>query len=111
MQSSALSEMALSLDKASSKEDLYKRTNIIYQNMRDPAMLKYYYKFKTLSLLEKSEIEGSSPPDIFIGRMGYPNVYVGPLVPPQFGDTSIMSTPEQWVGKSIPEIVQYRSML
>jgi len=103
--------MALSLDKATSKEDLFKRTNIIYQNMRDPALLKRFYQFKTLSLLDKSEIEGSSPPDIFIGRMGYPNVYVGPLVPPQFGDTSIMSTPEQWVGKSIPEIVQYRSML
>lgn len=111
MQSSELSGMVANLDKATSKEALYQRTDIIYKNMRDPAMLKYYYKFKTLSLLDKSEIEGSSPPDIFIGRVGYPNVYIGPLVPPQFGDTSIMSSPEQWVGKTIPEIVQYRSML
>lgn len=111
MQSTSLPKMVQNLDKATSKEALYQRTDIIYRNMRDPAMLKYYYKFKTLSLLDKKEVEGSSPPDIFIGRVGYPNVYIGPLVPPQFGDTSIMSSPEQWVGKSISEIVQYRSML
>ncbi|MDE1825907.1 MAG: hypothetical protein KGH61_05340 [Candidatus Micrarchaeota archaeon] len=89
----------------------FERTSIIYKNMKDPALLKYYFKTKTLSMLDKEEIEGSSPPDVFIGRAGYPNVYVGPLVPPQFGDTSILSTPEAWVGKSIPEIVRFRSML
>ncbi|MDE1828363.1 MAG: hypothetical protein KGH65_04340 [Candidatus Micrarchaeota archaeon] len=89
----------------------YQRSSVVYRNMRDPAMLKYYYRFKTISLMDREEIQGSSPPDLFIGRVGYPYVYVGPLVPPQFGDTSIMSTPENWVGKSIPEIVGYRSML
>lgn len=88
-----------------------RRSFIVYKNMKDPAFLKYYYRFKTLSLLDKSEIEGSSPPDIFIGRFGYPNVFIGPLVPPTFGDTSILGTPENWVGKSIPEIVEFRSTL
>ncbi|MDE1768394.1 MAG: hypothetical protein KGH69_02885 [Candidatus Micrarchaeota archaeon] len=79
--------------------------------MRDPSLLKYYYKFKALEHLSGNDVQGSSPPDIFVGRFGYPNVNIGPMVPPQFGDTSIMSTPERWVGKSIPEIVEMRSML
>jgi len=88
-----------------------RRTPEVYLNMRNPYLLKYYYKFKTINLIDKDEISGSSPPDIFVGRAGYPNVYVGPLVPPQIGDTSMFATPEQWVGKSIPEIVEFRSML
>lgn len=52
-----------------------------------------------------------SPPSVFIGRIGYPNVYAGPLVPPISEDTSIYDLPEQWFGKSIDEIVGFRSML
>jgi hypothetical protein len=87
------------------------RTPSVYLNMRDPHLLKYYYKFKTIGLMEKESISGSSPPDIFVGRFGYPNVYIGPMVPPLYGDTTILSSPEGWVGKTIPEIVEYRSML
>ena len=87
------------------------RTGAVYRNMKDPAFMKYYYKFQTLEKVSGTEVYGSSPPDIFVGRFGYPNVYIGPLVPPTLGDTSIMATPEMWVGKSIEEIVQYRSNL
>ncbi len=87
------------------------RTGSVYRNMKDPAMMKYYYKFQTLEKVSGTDVYGSSPPDIFIGRFGYPNVYIGPLVPPSSGDTSIMATPEMWVGKSIEEIVGYRSSL
>ncbi len=83
----------------------------VYRNMRNPYFLKNYFRFKTLEQIKNNEIYGSSPPDIFVGRIGYPNVYIGPLVPPQLGDTSIMGTPERWVGKSIPEIVEMRSLL
>ncbi len=87
------------------------RTGAVYRNMKDPAFMKYYYKFQTLEKVSGTDVYGSSPPDIFVGRFGYPNVYIGPLVPPTSGDTSIMATPEMWVGKSIEEIVQYRSNL
>ncbi len=87
------------------------RSPSVYLNMRDPHLLKYYYKFKTIDLMQKESISGSSPPDIFVGRFGYPNVYIGPMVPPVYGDTTILSSPESWVGKTIPEIVEYRSML
>ena len=56
-------------------------------------------------------ISGSSPPGVFVGRFGYPNVYVGPMVPSISGDTEILDTPEWWMGKGFDEIVDYRYSL
>jgi hypothetical protein len=78
---------------------------------RCPIMVKVNYYLKSVPLLSSEDIEGASPPSVFIGRIGYPNVYVGPLVPPVHEDTSIFDLPEQWFGKSIDEIVGFRSLL
>ena len=88
-----------------------KRSDIVYRHMRDPALLRYYYRVKMLSLTSKTELVGSSPTDLFIGRFGYPYVNIGPLVPPEFGDTSILGTPERWHSMSIEDIVGMRSKL
>ena len=56
-------------------------------------------------------IHGSSPPSIFVGRFGYPKVYVGPLVPPLFGDTSIFDFPEKWTIFPFIEILRFRTLL
>jgi DNA repair protein NreA len=56
-------------------------------------------------------IQGSSPPGVFVGRYGYPKVSIGPMVPPQHGDTTILDTPEQWLGRPIETIVDYRYSL
>jgi len=57
------------------------------------------------------QIAGSSPPGVFVGRIGYPKVSIGPMVPPQYGDTSIMDTPEFWLGRPLETIVDYRYSL
>jgi hypothetical protein len=57
------------------------------------------------------EIDGSSPPSVFVGRMGYPYVHIGPMSPNYYGDTRILDMPELWFGKSIDEIINYRSQL
>jgi hypothetical protein len=57
------------------------------------------------------QIFGSSPPGVFVGRIGYPKVSIGPMVPPQYGDTSIMDTPELWLGRPLETIVDYRYSL
>ncbi len=62
-------------------------------------------------LIASEHIEGSTPPSVFVGRMGYPKVTLGPMVPPYFGDTEILDTPEYWVGHSINEIIDYRFSL
>ena len=78
---------------------------------RCPIMVKVNYYLKSVPLLSSEDINGASPPSVFIGRIGYPNVYVGPLVPPIHEDTSLFDLPEQWFGKSIDEIVGFRSLL
>lgn len=56
-------------------------------------------------------IDGASPPSIFVGRIGYPHVFVGPMVPPVHKDTSVYDAPEQWMPLDIKEIVQFRMQL
>lgn len=76
-----------------------------------PILLKFYTKNKIQPAIDSLELEGSSPPSVFVGRFGYPNVYVGPMIPPIHGDTSLMDLPESWFGKSIEEIVEFRFQL
>jgi hypothetical protein len=78
---------------------------------RCPIMLKVNYFLKSVPLMDTEDIDGMSPPSVFIGRIGYPNVYAGPLVPPVHEDTGIYDLPEQWFGKSMDEIVGFRSLL
>jgi hypothetical protein len=63
------------------------------------------------SLVSSEQIDGSTPPGVFVGRFGYPRVSVGPLIPPYHGDTTVFDTPELWLGKSIQEIVDMRYSL
>jgi hypothetical protein len=77
-----------------------------------PVIMRAYAAMKTTSLIGgRLEIEGSSPPSVFVGRSGYPKVAIGPLVPPVVGDTTILDTPEMWGGRTISEIVEFRSQL
>ncbi len=78
---------------------------------RCPILVKFYARQTTAPLIDSLEMEGSSPPSVFVGRYGYPKVYVGPMIPPVLGDTSIMDTPESWSGLSIDEIVKFRFQL
>src|SRR5881628_1418315 len=60
---------------------------------------------------DTKSVVGSSPPGVFVGRFGYPKVFVGPMVPPVSGDTEILDTPEWWMGKGFDEIVDFRYSL
>ena len=56
------------------------------------------------------EIDGSTPPSVFIGSWNYPDVFAGPMVAPIHGDTMVMDTPEAWISgnKTQEEIIGYR---
>ena len=62
-------------------------------------------------LFSSNSLSGSSPPSVFVGARSYPRVNVGPMVPPDHGDTAILDAPERWLGKSLDEIVKYRLSL
>ncbi|MEM5869666.1 MAG: Nre family DNA repair protein [Candidatus Aenigmatarchaeota archaeon] len=78
---------------------------------RCPVMVRFYSQVKAKPLIENLNLEGSSPPDLFIGRIGYPWVSIGPLIPPIKGNTFLLGTPELWHDKTIEEIVDFRSQL
>ncbi len=61
--------------------------------------------------LRGTELEGNSPPAVFVGRLGYPYVNMGPLVPPVRADTGHMDRPEEWFGLSLDEIIRMRTAL
>ena len=60
------------------------------------------------NLFSSDSISGTSPPSVFVGSYNYPKVFVGPMVPPIHGNTDILDSPENWVGKSLEEIVNFR---
>lgn len=61
----------------------------------------------------KEHFSGSSPPEVFVGRVDYPEVFCGVLSPNEHGDTAKMSLPEEWVKQnlSIEDILGHRSKL
>jgi len=89
---------------------LCKGARFLCGKTRCSIMVKVNYFLKSVPLMSE-DIAGMSPPSVFIGRIGYPNVYAGPLVPPVHEDTSIYDLPEHWFGKSMDEIVGFRSLL
>ena len=66
------------------------------------------YLSKYANLFSSNEIQGSSPPSVFVGSYGYPKVGIGPMLPPVHGDTQLLDSPEKWIGKNLEEIVNYR---
>jgi len=69
------------------------------------------YLSKYGNLFRSDSISGSSPPSIFVGSYGYPKVGVGPMVPPVHGDTTLLDSPELWLGKTLEDIVNFRLSL
>lgn len=65
-------------------------------------------KWRTVDVNEK--LDGSSPPSVFIGKSGYPKVYVGPMIAPYEGDTSVLDSPETWIPARMrqDDIIRFR---
>lgn len=63
--------------------------------------------------VKSKELQGSSPPTLFVGRHGYPAVRVGPMLPPtHIEGASGLDDPRGWIhSKSLREVVALRSSL
>jgi hypothetical protein len=90
---------------------LCRGTKFLCGKSRCPVIVKYHSRQKIQPKIDKIHIGGSSPPSVFVGRIGYPKVSIGPMIPPLMGDTSLIDTPELWLEKSLDEIVDFRQML
>ena len=79
------------------------------QDIRRSILAKWHENLSTYgNLFSSDSISGSSPPSVFVGSYNYPKVFVGPMVPPIHGDTSLLDSPEKWVGKSLEDIINFR---
>ncbi|MBU0684346.1 MAG: Nre family DNA repair protein [Candidatus Thermoplasmatota archaeon] len=78
---------------------------------RCSVIARFYSASKVRERIDKTTLDGSCPPSVFVGRIGYPDVAIGPMIPPYHGDTSLMDTPERWVGLPIDDIIDFRSNL
>ncbi len=76
-----------------------------------PILLRYQAFERTLPMVGRTDLEGSSPPGVFVGRFGYPSINLGPLLSPEHGSTELYDTPEEWVGRSVAEVVGFRTGL
>ena len=76
-----------------------------------PILVKYRAFERTLPMVSGTTLDGSSPPGVFVGRFGYPKVAIGPLLSPLHGSTELLDTPEEWVGRSVEEVVGFRTGL
>ena len=79
------------------------------QDIRNSILTKWHESLsKYGNLFSSDSISGTSPPSVFVGSYNYPKVFVGPMVPPIHGDTSLLDSPEKWKGKTLEEIVNFR---
>lgn len=66
----------------------------------------FHFKSTTLS----SDLDGATPPSVFIGSFGYPKVQIGPMIAPEIEGVEIFDTPEDWLKskKTQEDIISYR---
>ena len=106
-----IEKLQITKQKSTSACALCRGTKFLCGKSRCPILVKYYSIEKVKPFINSLKIDGSSPPSVFIGRIGYPKVAIGPMIPPIMGDTSVIDTPELWFDRSIDDIVDFRSML
>ncbi len=62
--------------------------------------------------VDKTSFFGPSPPGVFLGSYGYPNVLAGPLVPAVVeSDPSVLDAPERWLDKPMDDLLRFRFAL
>jgi len=76
-----------------------------------PLVLKYYASLKVEKVVSTRELQGASPPSVFVGRHGYPRVYAGPMISPLAEEAEKLDSPESWTSLPLQEIVRRRFSL
>lgn len=114
LDSPSLFEEILSLENVSARSSrcVYcKGSKMLCGKERCSVIARFFSTSRAKQLIDRTNLDGASPPSVFVGRMGYPSVAIGPMIPPYHGDTSLMDTPERWVNLGIDDIIDFRSNL
>ncbi|WP_445474178.1 Nre family DNA repair protein [Methanococcoides methylutens] len=67
----------------------------------------------TATISTDGSVFGASPPAVFVGRYGYPQVTAGPMIPPQVDakDAMMLEDPKQWLSMDIQDVISARCQL
>lgn len=112
--SSAMFDEMLSAGGVSSRSSrcaFCKGSKMLCGKDRCPVLARFYSTSRVRARTDRLDLDGASPPSVFVGQFGYPKVFVGPMIPPFHGDTSLLDTPERWVGLPIEDIIEFRSTM
>jgi len=74
-------------------------------------LMSYWKALNDVRLPETTELEGPTPPTVFVGRQGYPKVRFSIGVPATGGDPSFYEAQEKWLEKPLSEILRMRLSL
>ncbi len=74
-------------------------------------LMKAYQLKKPIELKLKEKIYSPTPPSIFVGYKGYPNVYFGPLNSLTEESPEILDDPSKWYGMDYDKIIELRTSL
>ena len=77
-----------------------------YEHLKQ--LTQQFYNMKNTKITSK-QIEGTTPPSVFIGSYNYPKVFAGPLLTSEH-NSAIMDQPEIWMNNqtSQDQIINYR---
>jgi len=90
---------------------LCRGSRLLCGKVRCPVMLRWESLLDISKKISSTSLIGSSPPGVFVGRIGYPYVYAGPLIPPERGDTSYFENQSLWFDLNLDSLVQLRANL
>ncbi|RLI80100.1 hypothetical protein DRP07_09515 [Archaeoglobales archaeon] len=82
--------------------------NLLCGRQKCPLLQKFQF-LKTIDL-KPGNIEKPTPPSAFVGRMGYPSVFVGPLISTKSEDPEYLDSPWLWEG-NVEDVIGLRMSL
>ncbi len=82
--------------------------NLLCGRQKCPLLQKFQF-LKTIDL-KPGNIEKPTPPSAFVGRMGYPSVFVGPLISTKAENPEHLDSPWLWEG-SVEDVIGLRMSL
>ncbi|MBO8182226.1 MAG: hypothetical protein H0Z28_05460 [Archaeoglobus sp.] len=82
--------------------------NLLCGRQKCPLLQKFKF-LKTIDL-KPGEIEKPTPPSAFVGRIGYPAVFIGPLISTKQENPEYLDSPWLWQG-SVEDIISLRMSL
>jgi hypothetical protein len=82
--------------------------NLLCGRQKCPLLQKF--RFLKAIEVEPGEIEKPTPPSAFVGRFGYPHVFIGPLISTKTENPEFLDSPWLWQG-SVEDVIELRMSL